>query len=206
MQQVKQYIAGERDYALIRGDTGPLVYPALHVYIYRGLYAITNQGRNIILAQALFAFLYVFNLGLAMLCYRQAKVGCIVELLLVFWDLDCHRLTNCTTQVPPYILPMMVLSKRLHSIYVLRCFNDCFAMTALFATIYLFQQKQWSWGSLAFSAGLAIKMNLLLVAPAVAVILYQALGPYEMLTQAFWMLQLQVSKFNSKVRTIANTM
>lgn len=28
MQQVAQYRSGERDYTLIKGDTGPLVYPA----------------------------------------------------------------------------------------------------------------------------------------------------------------------------------
>ncbi len=28
MQQIAQYRSGERDYALIKGDTGPLVYPA----------------------------------------------------------------------------------------------------------------------------------------------------------------------------------
>lgn len=28
MQQIVQYRDGERDYTLIKGDTGPLVYPA----------------------------------------------------------------------------------------------------------------------------------------------------------------------------------
>lgn len=74
MQQVEQYIAGERDYTKIHGDTGPLVYPAMHVYIYRGLHAITFGGVNITIAQVCFLFLYVFNMGLVMLCYRLAKV------------------------------------------------------------------------------------------------------------------------------------
>lgn len=74
MQQVAQYIAGERDYTLIKGDTGPLVYPAAHVYIYRGLHAITDGGRNVTLAQICFAVLYLFNLGVVMACYRLAKV------------------------------------------------------------------------------------------------------------------------------------
>lgn len=74
MQQVDQYIAGEEDYLKIKGDTGPLVYPALHVYIYRGLHAITNNGTNIVLAQVYFSVLYLINLGLAMACYSAAKV------------------------------------------------------------------------------------------------------------------------------------
>ena len=47
MQQIEQYIAGERDYTMIKGSTGPLVYPAIHVYIYRFLYEITQQGKNL---------------------------------------------------------------------------------------------------------------------------------------------------------------
>ena len=74
MQQVEIYLAGERDYSKIYGDTGPLVYPAMHVYIYRWLYEFTQGGTNIVLAQIWFCFLYIFNLGMVMACYRQAKV------------------------------------------------------------------------------------------------------------------------------------
>jgi len=74
IQQVSQYIAGERNYAKIRGDTGPLVYPAAHVYIYRVLYSWTDEGRDIRLAQYIFGILYLLTLALVMACYRQAKV------------------------------------------------------------------------------------------------------------------------------------
>ena len=74
MQQVQQYLAGERDYMKIAGGTGPLVYPAAHVYSYSSLYWITDKGTNIKLAQGLFAGLYLATLALVMLCYRQAKV------------------------------------------------------------------------------------------------------------------------------------
>jgi len=74
MQQVQQYIAGERDYTKIYGGTGPLVYPATHVYIYRWLYHMTAQGQDIFLAQLIFGILYLTTLALAMACYRNAKV------------------------------------------------------------------------------------------------------------------------------------
>ena len=32
MQQIAQYRSGERDYTLIKGDTGPLVYPAGKIF------------------------------------------------------------------------------------------------------------------------------------------------------------------------------
>jgi alpha-1,3-mannosyltransferase len=74
MHQVAQFIAGERDYTKIKGGTGPLVYPAAHVYIYTALYKLTEGGTNIFLAQQLFAGLYLATLALVMRCYWQAKV------------------------------------------------------------------------------------------------------------------------------------
>jgi alpha-1,3-mannosyltransferase len=74
MQQVSQYLSGERDYVKIEGGTGPLVYPAAHVYIYSALYWITEKGRDIRLAQSIFAAVYLVTLGGVMACYRQAKV------------------------------------------------------------------------------------------------------------------------------------
>lgn len=74
MQQVQQYVSGERDYTKIYGGTGPLVYPAAHVYVYNALYRITEEGRDILLAQIIFGMVYLVTLGVVMLCYRQAKV------------------------------------------------------------------------------------------------------------------------------------
>ncbi len=74
MEQVAQYVSGERDYTVIKGGTGPLVYPAAHVYIYTGLYYLTDKGKNIFLAQQIFAILYMVTLALVMACYRKAKV------------------------------------------------------------------------------------------------------------------------------------
>ena len=167
MQQVAQYVAGERDYVKIYGDTGPLVYPAGHVYIYRLLYAITDEGRDIKLAQYIFIGLYLASLMLVMQCYRQAKV-------------------------PPYIFPLLILSKRLHSIFLLRLFNDGFAVFFLFLAIYCYQRRLWTIGSLAYSYGLAVKMTLLLALPAVAIVLWQVVGRNRALQQAMIMAQVQV--------------
>ncbi|KAJ9138210.1 Dol-P-Man [Pleurostoma richardsiae] len=167
MEQISQYKAGERDYTNIKGGTGPLVYPAGHVWIYDALYSLTDEGKNILLAQQLFAGLYLATLAMVMVCYWKAKV-------------------------PPYVFPLLVLSKRQHSIFMLRCFNDCFAVFFLWLAILLFQRRSWFLGSLAYSYGVSVKMSLLLVLPAVAVILFFGSGTRAAIKQAAWMAQLQV--------------
>lgn len=47
MQEVAGPLGGEFDYTKLRGDTGPLVYPAGFVYIFAALHWITSQGTNI---------------------------------------------------------------------------------------------------------------------------------------------------------------
>lgn len=75
MEQVEQYVGGERDYTKIEGGTGPLVYPAAHVYIYTALYHLTNKGKDIFFAQQIFAGLYLMTLGVVMSCYWRAKAS-----------------------------------------------------------------------------------------------------------------------------------
>ncbi|ORY62895.1 Dolichyl-P-Man:Man(5)GlcNAc(2)-PP-dolichyl mannosyltransferase [Pseudomassariella vexata] len=175
MEQVSQYVSGERDYTLIKGGTGPLVYPAAHVYTYTGLYHLTDQGKDIFMAQQLFAVLYMVTLAVVMACYWKAKV-------------------------PPYVFPLLIASKRLHSIFVLRCFNDCFAVFFLWLAIYCFQYRAWTLGSIAYIWGLGIKMSLLLVLPAVGVILLQGRGFSGSLKLAAIMVQIQVAIANPFLR------
>lgn len=47
MQEVGGVANGTLDYALLRGDTGPLVYPGGFVGIFSGLYWLTDRGANI---------------------------------------------------------------------------------------------------------------------------------------------------------------
>ncbi|KAK7554228.1 Lethal(2)neighbour of Tid protein [Phyllosticta citricarpa] len=167
MEQVEQYIDGERDYTKIKGGTGPLVYPGAHVYVYRLLYSLTGQGQNILTAQVLFAALYVAVLVVVMACYRKAKV-------------------------PPYVFPMLILSKRLHSIFVLRCFNDCFAVGAFFLAVYFYQKHLWTAGSVFYSLAVGIKMSALLALPSLGLVLLQGVGVDRALTQAMIMVYLQL--------------
>ena len=70
-------------------------------------------------------------------------------------------------KVPPHALAFMSLaSYRVHSIYVLRLFNDPVAMLLLYAAVNLFASGRWSTGSVLYSLAVSVKMNILLFAPA----------------------------------------
>ncbi|CAK7213197.1 dolichyl-P-Man:Man(5)GlcNAc(2)-PP-dolichol alpha-1,3-mannosyltransferase [Sporothrix bragantina] len=166
MEQVGQFVAGERDYTQMAGGTGPLVYPAAHVYIYTVLYKVTDEGQNILLAQQIFAGVYLAALALAMACFWRAGT-------------------------PPYVFPLLILSKRLHSIYMLRCFNDGIAALCLWAALFCFQRRHWSLGMLAYAWGLGTKMSLLLVLPAVGIVLLFGRGFHGALRLAIVLVQVQ---------------
>ena len=126
MQEVKGYLDGERDYQELRGDTGPLVYPAGFVYVYSFLYYITNNGTNIRLAQYLFEVLYLATQWIVFAIYSKSK------------------------KLPPYSIILLCVSKRLHSIYVLRCFNDPVAMFFMYSCILAMLNRRWLLSSVLY--------------------------------------------------------
>ncbi|KAJ3916271.1 glycosyltransferase family 58 protein [Lentinula edodes] len=152
MIQVELYLKGERDYSKISGPTGPLVYPAGHVYIFRFLHGITDSGKNIRFAQHLYALLYVLSVALTAAIYGKAG------------------------NIPNWLLLILPLSKRLHSLYILRLFNDCWSVGAVQAAILAIQNDMDDIGTLLFSVALSVKMSVLLYLPGLLVILVKRNG------------------------------
>ncbi|RVE61839.1 hypothetical protein OJAV_G00174370 [Oryzias javanicus] len=153
MDEVEGVINGTYDYTQLKGDTGPLVYPAGFVYIFTALYYITSHGTNIRLGQYIFAVFY------------------LITLLLVF------RIYNRTKKVPPYVFFFVCCaSYRIHSIFVLRLFNDPVAMMLLFASINLFIDGYWTVGCGLYSLAVSVKMNVLLFAPGLLFLLLWEFG------------------------------
>lgn len=78
--------------------------------------------------------------------------------------------------VPPWAAVFLIVSKRLHSIFMLRLFNDGIAMMVLFIAVYSFTRQKWRIGCALFSFAVSIKMNVLLFAPALFFLLLQSCG------------------------------
>lgn len=62
----------------------------------------------------------------------------------------------------------------------------------LFIAVALWQRRSWTLGSIAFSAGVSVKMSLLLALPAILIILGQAMHARRSIIQINTMVLVQV--------------
>ena len=73
MQEVEGFVNGTFNYYELKGDTGPLVYPAGFVYIYTLFYAVTSKGVNVRLGQLLFVAIYLLFISTVFFIYKKTK-------------------------------------------------------------------------------------------------------------------------------------
>lgn len=165
MSEVEGYLNGSTNYYDLKGDTGPLVYPAGFVYLFSGLYYLTGSGLNIALAQKIFALFY------------------LVHLAVVF---KLYLIVSSQLKMPPvYLLLISLTGYRMHSIFALRLFNDGPAMTLFYLAIIAFTYKKWRIGSILYSLSVSIKMNTLLAAPAILIVFLRNLNIYDVILNLF---------------------
>ncbi|KAG8460319.1 hypothetical protein KFE25_011810 [Diacronema lutheri] len=152
MDEVRTIVGGDFDYSHARGATGPLVYPGGFVLVFAALRALTRDGSDNRLAQLAFLPIYLATLALALLVYRRARLA------------------------PPWALALLCVSKRLHSIYLLRLFNDGVASLLVYACLAALVHRRWSACCSLFSLAVSVKMSALLHAPGLLVLLLRAGG------------------------------
>lgn len=70
----------------------------------------------------------------------------------------------------------LILSKRIHSIFVLRLFNDCISVLFGYIALALFCNYQWILGSIFYSLAVSVKMNILLQSPGLLMLYLMGLG------------------------------
>ncbi|KAI3383643.1 hypothetical protein SNEBB_009232 [Seison nebaliae] len=154
MDEVEGVINGTYNYTLLKGDTGPLVYPAGFVYIYMILYWLTDKGKDIRCAQYIFLLMYIVFLTIIIRIYSKSKKN--IPILL--------------------FLAISFTSYRIHSLFVLRLFNDNISMLFFYASLLLLLEEKYFLSTIIYSVALSIKMNVLLFAPALAFVTLQKIG------------------------------
>lgn len=136
------------------------MYPAGFVYIYTFFYYLTNRGQNIRLAQYAFVGIYLLQMYLVLRIYTKSR------------------------KVPPYVLVISAFtSYRIHSIYVLRLFNDPIAILLLYVALNFYLMERWTLASIFLSLGVSVKMNILLFAPAILLFYIVNLGYVKTMKQ-----------------------
>ena len=163
MDEVGGLLQGERDYTKLKGDTGPLVYPAWFVYLYAVLKKVIigcaddapcDDANDVRVAQYVFLVVYVAHLCVTLATYRNAR-----------------------GVVPPYALITLSISKRIHYIFVLRMFNDGVASLFAHVTVFAAQRRKWPLAFFLLSIGVSVKMNVLLMVPPALVLLVGGTRP-----------------------------
>ena len=86
---------------------------------------------------------------------------------------------NSPASIPVWALGLLTMSKRVHSLFMLRMFNDCIAVMLGYAALYLFVSSRFRLGSLLYSLGVSIKMNMLLWSPGVLLVYLLGCGIQE---------------------------
>lgn len=98
-------------------------------------------------------------------------VHCVVQVLFAALYLGTQALVMLlyarSAAVPPYVHALLALSKRVHSIYVLRLFNDCWTMLFAYSAVLLLTHRRFASAISMFSIAVSTKMNVLLFAPGV---------------------------------------
>ena len=84
------------------------------MYVFYLLKGLTDNGENLFKGQVIFAIFYIIVLVTVLKLYSRGKA------------------------VPLLAYCLLVASKRIHSIFVLRMFNDCVAVLLGYVAIYCF--------------------------------------------------------------------
>ena len=188
MQEVDFWLDGEYDYRKIYGNTGPLVYPAGFLYLFGFLQWLTN--REIPKVQIVFLGFYVISqavvFGLYQIVLRQIRKS-FQQHLHTNDEKPCKTTTaiegssvnepslSLTHEVWSFriAMGMLCLSKRYHSIFLLRLFNDGPTMLVAYLSFWCFMNNKWNLGCFIFSLAVSLKMNVLLFAPGLLFLLIQ---------------------------------
>ena len=96
------------------------------MYVYTLLHQISRGGVELLPAQVVFAGIYLVSFYTVVQLYRLAGA-------------------------PPVLIPFLALSKRLHSIFVLRLFNDPITMLFVYLSMYLFCTRKYMSGCAIYS-------------------------------------------------------
>eukprot|EP01102_Stenamoeba_stenopodia_P017058 TRINITY_DN605_c0_g1_i3.p1 TRINITY_DN605_c0_g1~~TRINITY_DN605_c0_g1_i3.p1 ORF type:complete len:237 (-),score=32.90 TRINITY_DN605_c0_g1_i3:747-1457(-) len=162
IQQARTVWRGERDYSRVKGDTGPLVYPAGHLLVYTiidwlvydPVYFVSLQG-----IESLFTALHLISVLVASRLYQLASLRSIP------WSIDEVKGSKGELKAPftrqksdessgvNWLLWLQLgflLSLRLHNTFVIGFYNDCCVTPVVLSSILFIAMDRWAIGCFLF--------------------------------------------------------
>jgi alpha-1,3-mannosyltransferase len=157
MQQAEHLIHGERDYSKIGGEAGPLVYPALHSYLYMVLANswVSNYGEY-----KLFPILLSF----------------IAEILITYFSVKLYQIGFEENPKLSNMVFLAIFSFAPVSIAIDHLFNDVYSSLFQTMAIYSFATGKSFLGVLLVSVALSFKLGPILLIPAVYLVTSKSHG------------------------------
>jgi alpha-1,3-mannosyltransferase len=162
---------GEYDYRKIYGGTGPLVYPAGFLYLFRVLQYVTD--REIPKAQVVFLGFYVATQAVVMILYNVVIQQVRKQYTKSTSSINNQLALSHSIWSLRIAMGCLCLSKRYHSIFLLRLFNDGPTILMAYLSFWCFMARRWNVGCFIFSLAVSLKMNILLFAPGLLYLLLQ---------------------------------
>ena len=153
LDQTETILAGERDYRKVMGRTGPLVYPAGHVWLFVFFDYLSDHGARRLLMQVVFLVIQVATVGLL-----ARTVG----------EADARALKWCL---------LWATTQRARNVFVNGLFNDAPQVLLVYAALYLLLvRRQPGAALLTYSLAVSVKMSALLYAPAFLLVYWHQFG------------------------------
>lgn len=146
------FLRGERDYAVLRGDSARAVGPAGYVYLCAALHRLTAGGAHLVRAQALWAVLYSATQALAFALLARTRIA------------------------PPWAALVLAASRQLHRLYVLRLGDDCWATLLALGAAVLLAHDRWAAGTALYCAAAGVSLAVLHYLPGLVCLLVQRRG------------------------------
>ncbi|KAL3648014.1 hypothetical protein CASFOL_008982 [Castilleja foliolosa] len=158
MSQVSGFLGGERDYSKLEGDTGPLVYPAGFLYIYSAIQYVTG-GQVTLPSYFVWHTLYCES-----------------------WDGSINLFEDRCGSLVGYLLACIVKKSALdlHASLVQRLF--CHNSLSCFADFISISKVASGFGYFQRSGAVSVKMNVLLYAPPLLLLLTKAMDPFGVIS------------------------
>ena len=158
------------NYSLLTGDTGPIVYPAVHLYVHSAMliasgwdcvhltteYTPKNQSgyeARVLRPHGTMALL------------QQGYVVLFLVLIGAVWVSQSSYANRMRHESALLTVLLLCVSRRSRSVAVLGLFNETWAMGLAYVAIALLCRKYWVPGCIAFALAANTKMNVLLFAP-----------------------------------------